>query len=328
LNKLLNINYIILKVNKIIIFGASGFIGKNIALSFKKKFKNTKIIGTYFKNKPYIKGIRFIKCDLRNKRSVDKILKKADIIIQAAAITSGAKEIINKPNIHVSQNAIMNSIVTQSAFENYVKHVILFSCTLMYKSSQKALREIDFNANEEMYPNYFGGGWMKVFVEKLGEFYSRLNRNKYTLIRHSNIYGPHDKFDLEKSHVFGASINKVVNSNNNMLTVWGKGLEGRDLLYVDDLVRFIELAIKNQKKQFGLYNVGYGKLITINNLVKRIIRIYGKKIDVYNDLSKKSLKNSVFLNCNKAYKELRWKKKISLNQGIKKTLKWYLQNNK
>jgi len=115
-----------LKVNKIIIFGASGFIGKNIALNFKKKFKNTKIIGTYFKNKPYVKGIRFIKCDLRNKKSVDKILKKADIIIQAAAITSGAKEIINKPNIHVSQNAIMNSIVTQSAFENYVKHVILF----------------------------------------------------------------------------------------------------------------------------------------------------------------------------------------------------------
>lgn len=317
-----------MKINKIIIFGASGFIGKNIALDFKKKFKNTKIIGTYLSNKPDIKGIRLIKCDLRNKRSVDKILKKADVIIQAAAITSGAKEIIDKPYIHVSQNAIMNSIVTQSAFENNVKHVILFSCTLMYRSSNKALKEIDFNANKEMYPNYFGGGWMKVFVEKLGEFYSRLNRNKYTLIRHSNIYGPHDKFDLEKSHVFGASINKVVNSKNNMLTIWGKGTEGRDLLYIDDLVRFVELAIKNQKKKFGLYNVGYGKLISINNLVKKIIKIYGKKINIYNDFSKKSLKNSVFLNCNKAYKELRWKKKISLDQGIKKTLKWYLQNKK
>ena len=46
------------------------------------------------------------------------------------------------------------------------------------------------------------------------------------------------------------------------------------------------------------------------------------------NFNEKCLKNSVFLNCNKAYKELRWKKKISLNQGIKKTLKWYLQNNK
>ena len=114
-----------MKVNKIIIFGASGFIGKNIALSFKKKFKNTKIIGTYFKNKPNINGIHFVKCDLRNKKSVDKILKNTDVIIQAAAITSGSKEIITKPYIHVSQNAVMNSIVTQSAYENYIKHVIL-----------------------------------------------------------------------------------------------------------------------------------------------------------------------------------------------------------
>ena len=262
---------------------ASGFINKNIIQSFKKKFKNTKIIGTYLSNKPDIKGIRLIKCDLRNKRSVDKILKKADVIIQAAAITSGAKEIIDKPYIHVSQNAIMNSIVTQSAFENNVKHVILFSCTLMYRSSNKALKEIDFNANKEMYPNYFR--WMDEGIcRELGEFYSRLNRNKYTLIRHSNIYGPHDKFDLEKSHVFGASINKVVNSKNNMLTIWGKGTEGRDLLYIDDLVRFVELAIKNQKKKIGLYNVVYGKLISINNLVKKIIKIY-IKINIYNDFS-------------------------------------------
>jgi GDP-L-fucose synthase len=317
-----------LNVNKIIIFGVSGFIGKNLAITLKKKFKNTKIIGTYFKNKPDLKDIKLIKCDLRNKKSVDKILKKkTDVVIQAAAVTSGAKEIIEKPYIHVNQNAIINSIITQSAYENYVSHVIIFSCTLMYKSSKKPLKENDFDANSEMYSHYFGGGWMKIFVEKLGEFYSRLNRNKYTLIRHSNIYGPFDKFDLEKSHVFGSSINKVVNSTDQTLTIWGKGTESRDLLYIDDLVRFVMLAIKKQKINYGLYNVGYGKAISINNLVKKIIKIYGKKITIYNDISKKSLENSVFLNCNKAYKELGWKKKISLEQGIKKTLKWYLKNN-
>ena len=59
----------------------------------------------------------------------------------------------------------------------------------MYRSSPKALKEKDFDANKEMYPNYFGAGWMKVFVEKMSEFYSRLNRNKYTLIRHSTFMG-------------------------------------------------------------------------------------------------------------------------------------------
>ena len=75
-----------------------------------------------------------------------------------------------------------------------------------------------------------------------------INRNKYTLIRHSNIYG-YDKFDLDKSHVFGAGlVNKVINSKNDKVIIWGKGDEGRDLLYIDDLVNFVELAIKNQKK--------------------------------------------------------------------------------
>ena len=72
--------------------------------------------------------------------------------------------------------------------------------------------------------------------------------------------------------------------------------------------------------------MGYGKLISINNLVKKIINISGKKLKIVNDLSKKSLKNSVFLNCDKAKKEIKWKRKFSLDQGIKKTLRWYLKN--
>ena len=315
-----------MRKKKLIIFGASGFIGKNISLKFKKKFKNYQIIGTYLNNKPSIKGIKLVKCDLTKPKQVEKLIKDCEIIIQAAATTSGAKEIISKPYIHVNNNAIMNSVITKIAYDNFVKHVIIFSCTVMYRSSRKALREKDFDANKEMYSNYFGAGWMKVYVEKLAEFYSRLNRNKYTLIRHSNIYGPYDKFDLDKSHVFGATVNKVINAKSNNIIVWGKGSEGRDLLYIDDLISFVELAIKNQKSKFGLYNVGYGRIISINNLVKKIINISGKKLKIINDLTKKSLKNNVFLNCDKAHKEIKWKRKVSLDKGIKKTLNWYLKN--
>ena len=58
-----------MKIKKIIIFGASGFIGKNIAINFIKKFKNTKIVGTYLKNKPKVKGLTAIKCDLTKKNN-------------------------------------------------------------------------------------------------------------------------------------------------------------------------------------------------------------------------------------------------------------------
>jgi len=313
---------------KIVIFGASGFIGKNIAISFQKKFKNCQIIGTYFKNRPSIKGIRIKKCDLRKPGDVKKILKNTDICIQAAATTSGAKDIISKPYIHVNDNAIMNSVITKIAYDNFVKHVIIFSCTVMYKSSKKKLKETDFNPNQEMYTNYFGAGWMKVFVEKLGEFYSRLNRNKYTLIRHSNIYGPYDKFDLHKSHVFGATINKVLNAKDNKVIIWGDGKEGRDLLYIDDLTNFVEKVIKNQKRAFGLFNVGSGKIISINNLVKKIINISNSKLTIYHDLSKKSLKNNITLDCRKALKVIKWKPRVTLESGIKKTLKWYKENYK
>ena len=255
---------------KILILGASGFIGRNLALHFKKK--NYNVVGTYFKNKISLEGVKILKCDLTKKKETDKVIKGADIVIQAAATTSGAKDIINKPYIHVNDNAIINSMVTRACYDYKIKHVIVFSCTVMYKSSNKKQKETDFNANEEIYYRYFGAGWTKIFIEKMCEFYSRLNQNKYTLIRHSNIYGPYDKFDLEKSHVLGASINKVVNNKKNKVTIWGNGKESRDLLYVSDLVRFVDLAIKNQKNKFELYNVGLGKLISINDLVRKIIK--------------------------------------------------------
>ena len=317
-----------MKYKKIIVLGASGFIGRNVCLHLKKKFPNSKIIGVYNKNKIKVNGVKFIKCDLtKSDNKIIKIFNNADVVIQAAATTSGAKDIINKPYIHVNDNAIMNSRITRCAFHSNVKHLLVFSCTVMYHSSNKAIKESQFTDGKKIYHSYFGAAWMKVFVEKMCEFYSRFGINKYTLIRHSNIYGPYDKFDLDKSHVFGATINKVMNAKkNSKLIIWGTGKESRDLLYIDDLVNFIFLAIKKQKSMFEIYNVGYGRPISINNLVKKIVKISKKKINSKNDLSKKSLSTKIFLDCKKAYLDFGWKPKINLDIGIKKTLKWYKNN--
>lgn len=317
-----------LKYKKIVVLGASGFIGKNVCLHLRKKFPRSEIIGVYNKNKTKIKGIKLIKCDLtKSDKKIKKIFNKADVVIQSAATTSGAKDIIKRPYIHVNDNAIMNSKITRNAFHANVKHLIVFSCTVMYHSSNKAIKEGQFTDGKKIYAPYFGAAWMKVFVEKMCEFYSRFKKNKYTLIRHSNIYGPHDKFDLEKSHVFGGTINKVMNcKKNGDLLIWGKGTESRDLLHIDDLVNFVFLSIKKQKSYFEIYNVGYGKPITINNLVKKIVKISKKKINIKNDLSKKSLSIKIFLNCQKAYLDFGWKPKINLDIGIKKTLNWYKNN--
>lgn len=312
-------------MKKLLILGGSGFIGKNLTEYFSKK--NYKVISTYHRSKPKkISNVKYVKCNLLNKKEVDKVLKKTDILVICAATTSGAKDIIERPYIHVTDNVIMNAIITRSAFDNKIPRVLFMSCTVMYKSQKNKIKENSLNLNDEFYPNYFGGAWMKVYTEKACEFFSRLKKNKYTIIRHSNIYGPYDKFDLKKSHVFGASVTKVLKNKDGIVNVWGDGKEKRDLLFVEDLCKFVDLAIKKQKNSFEIFNVGYGKLISINNLVKKIAKISGTEIKINHDKSKKSLKTNVVLNCKKAKKLLGWKVNNTLEQGIKKTLAWYNNN--
>jgi nucleoside-diphosphate-sugar epimerase len=100
---------------KILILGASGFIGQNLYLYFKKK--NYKVFGTYL-NKPVKNSGKknIFKCNLANYNEIKSIsdkIKNIDVIINAAAITSGAKDIINSPHIHVNDNAIINSNITK-----------------------------------------------------------------------------------------------------------------------------------------------------------------------------------------------------------------------
>ena len=314
---------------KILILGASGFIGFNCLLHFanNKKYKHYDIVGTYLKNKPKkIKGVTFIKIDLTDKNMSQSIFKNTEILVQAAACTTGAKDIVSKPFMHVNDNVVMNSFVTKFSHKYKIPRVIIFSCTVMYKSSKKPLREIDFDPKEPMYEKYFGAGWMKVFVEKMSEFYSRFKITKFTLIRHSNIYGPFDKFDLEKSHVFGATINKVSNTKESFLNVRGDGSEKRNFLYISDLISFINLVLKKQKKYFEIYNLGSDRSISINNLVLNIIKASRKKLKIKNLKNKPTLKTSIEISSSKAKREIGWKQKVSLKEGILKTLNWYKNN--
>ena len=221
----------------------------------------------------------------------------------------------------------MNALIFRAAHDYKVSHVVFLSCTTMYQSSDKAIKENDFDANKDIYHNYFGGAWTKVYNEKMCEFYSGIGRTKYTVVRHSNIYGPYDKFDLEKSHVFGATITKVMTTiDGEKIFVWGQGSEERDLLYVSDLVDFISLVINKQKSKFELFNVGYGKSISVRKMVEMIINCCGKTHIIEHDMSKPSMKTKICLDITKAKNNLNWTPTISLDTGIKKTIEWYEAN--
>ena len=101
---------------KILICGSTGFIGRNIAESFAEN-DDFEVYGTYLRSEPLNHhNIRMIKVDLTNKDDVSRVIKGMDIVIQAAATTSGAKDIVTKPYYHVTDNAVMNALIFRATY--------------------------------------------------------------------------------------------------------------------------------------------------------------------------------------------------------------------
>lgn len=315
----------------ILLCGATGFIGRNLLEHFSDRPEYQ--IRAIYHDKPIVQrkrikqyeNVTWEHADLNNKNDVERVMQDIDIVLQFAATTSGAKDITTKPFIHVTDNAVMNSLLLRSAYENNVEHFVFPSCTVMYQSSEKALSEDDFSGEDEIISKYFGVGNTKVYIEKMCEFYSRLGRTKHTVIRHSNVYGPYDKYDLERSHVFGATVTKVMTAKDKVV-MWGTGEEKRDLIHVDDLCNFVELSITKQENEYELFNVGLGEAVAVRDLVQKIINASGKELVIESDLTKPTIKTSLFLDWKKAYTTLGWCPQITLDKGIEKTLEWYREN--
>ncbi|CCQ73060.1 NAD(P)-dependent oxidoreductase [Magnetospira sp. QH-2] len=309
-----------------LICGATGFIGRNVTQTLARRGE-VQVRAVYHRKPPFsCPGVEWVKADLRDPDAVARVVEGADVMIQAAATTSGAGDILTQPHIHVTDNAVMNSLLFRAAHDQGVGHTIFFSCTLMYASSPDPVRESDFDANRDFHPAYFGAGWTKVYLEKMAAFYAGLGRTRHTVIRHSNVYGPHDKFDLAHSHVFGATLTKAMTAKDGRLVVWGSGEEARDLVYVDDLVAFIDAARGGQKTAFEIYNCGSGEAVSVNDLVARIIAASGRELRIEHDLTKPTIKTSLALDCSKAREQLGWQPQVGLDEGIRSTLGWWREN--
>ena len=310
---------------KVLICGATGFVGKNLVERFSKRNQYT-VRAVYNKKPPLVNhNVEWVKADLNNVNDVKRVIKGANIVLQFAATTSGANDIINRPYIHVTDNAVMNSLLLREAFENEVEHFVFPSCTVMYQPNSVATKESDFDGNHRLLSKYFGVGNTKVYIEKMCDFYGKLGKTKHTVLRQSNIYGPGDKFDLKKSHVFGATITKVM-TNNEVVNVWGPGTETRDFLYIDDLLNFIDLALEKQESNYELFNVGCGHETSIKELVETVIDVSGKSLSIEHDLTKPHIPTKLFLDCSKAKEMLDWKPQVSLRDGIEKTITWWKNN--
>jgi nucleoside-diphosphate-sugar epimerase len=217
----------------------------------------------------------------------------------------------------------MNSLLLRACYDRKVGHFVFFSCSVMYQPRERPWREEEWDSSQEMHLSYFGIGWTKVYVEKMCEFFSRLGVTKHTVIRHTNVFGPHDKFDLERSHVFGATVTKAMTSRDGKLTVWGSGEEARDLLYVDDLVRFVETCLARQREPYEMLHASAGRAVAVKDLVARIVAASGRSLRIEHDPAGPTIRTSFSLDNNRAFDRLGWKPEVSFDDGVRRTVEWW-----
>lgn len=205
---------------KVLVLGGTGFIGRHLTEFFASTPDNS-VEATFFQSNPFKSDrIKWHHVDLRKPGALEGIAHDQDLVIQAAATTSGMAEIATKVDFHITDNVVMNAHVLRTIHASQVKHFIFFSCITMLKSSMLPQKESDYSEADALHPRYFGIAWTKVYIEKLCEHYSRHDTTKkYTVIRHSNVYGPGDKFNPQKSHVLAATVNKVLSASSK-IKIW------------------------------------------------------------------------------------------------------------
>jgi len=311
---------------KILITGASGFVGTNILKKLSKN-KKYKLLGVINKKKSSIKkNIKYLKADLEKKKDCIKVTKGIDMVIMCAAKSSGAKIIINNPLAHLNPNIIMNANMLNASYINKVKKFIFISSSTVYPNKKNFMKESYSNFN--FFEKYFIVGWMKKFGEIMCLMYSKKIKNpmKTLVIRPSNLYGPYDKFDWEESKVIAATVRKFY-EKHNPIEVWGDGNDIKDFLFIDDFVDCVSKLINKDTGLFNIFNIGSGKQTTVKMVINKLAKIMKtKKLKINYNKSKPSLIPIRRIDISKIKKFINWQPKIGLQEGLKRTMQWYKNN--
>lgn len=317
----------IFKDKNVLVTGGAGFIGINLINRLISLGAN--IRATIHKKEPAIvdNKIEYIRTDLLNMEHCKKVVNNIDYVFMTAASTSGASVIASTPLVHVTPNIIMNSQMLEAAYFAKVKKFIYLSSSTVYPpTDDRPVKEYEM-FNGDPYDTYFGVGWMKRYIEILCRLYSEKLKDpmKTVVVRPTNIYGQHDKFDIVTSHVMAATIRKVV-SRCRPIEIWGDGNDVRDLLYIDDFIDAIILATE-KIDTYNPINIGYGKGYTIKEILQMTI-----EIDNFDDaeiIYNKTMPSMIpirLVDTSKAEKLLGFKPKTNIREGIEKTIDWYKEN--
>ena len=320
-------------MKKIVVTGGLGFIGSNlIDLLIKKNFfvinvDKVSYSSNFYNHKEYknSKKYKFIKCDIKDKKFKNIMYKYKPICIFNLAAETHVDRSIDNP-----KNFIQSNIVgVYNLLEYFKEYSDKFKSKLIHISTDEVYGDILKGRTTEKYPYYPSSPYAasKAASDHLVSAYVRTYKIPAIITNCSNNYGP--KQHPEK--LIPKLIYNII--NNKPLPIYGKGINSREWIYVNDHCEALFKVFKKGKVgQF--YNIGSNKNLnniqvckSLLNISKKLINL-GNKVKINFVMDRPGHDIRYALNSNKIRKELNWKPKISFAKGIKLTFNWYNDNKK
>ena len=308
------------KSDKIYIAGHRGMVGSAILRKLKTQGFNNFVFRTSQE------------LDLRNQVEVEEFFRKEkpDYVFLAAAKVGGILANNTYRGEFLYDNLMIQNNVIHNAYLSGVKKLMFLGSSCIYpKLAPQPLKE-DYLLTGVLEPTNEPYAIAKIAGIKLCDAYRAQYGCNFISVMPTNLYGPNDNYDLEKSHVMPALIRKfheAKKAGHSDVEMWGTGSPKREFLHVDDLADacFYLMETYNQE---GLVNIGTGEDIAIKDLALMVKNIVGHEGKIKHDLTKPDGTPRKLMDVSKL-ENAGWKAKIGLEEGIKsvyqnlKSEKWF-----
>lgn len=311
---------------KVFVAGHRGMVGSAIVRQLQEKGYINIVTATH------------AELDLTNQQAVNEFFKKNQIdqVYLAAAKVGGIHANNEYPADFIYQNLMIEANVIHAAHLNNVQKLMFLGSSCIYpKYAQQPMQESELltgtlEATNEPY------AIAKIAGIKLCESYNRQFGRDYRSVMPTNLYGPHDNFHPENSHVIPALLRRfheAVKNGLDEVVIWGSGTPMREFLHVDDMaaasIYVMELddtTFKaNTQPMLSHINVGTGIDCTIRELAETVAKVTGFKGKLSFDASKPDGTPRKLMDVSRL-EQLGWKASISLEDGLKNAYQWYLEN--
>jgi len=303
----------------VMVTGGSGFLGSHLVEDLKSRSESVEV---------------FIPCsaeyDLREKADIQQAYEDsgADVVIHLAATVGGIGANRKNPGRYFYDNAIMGiELIEQAQQFSIEKFTILGTICSYPEHTPVPFSEEDLYDGYPEPTNAPYGIAKKALLTQSRAYRKQYNFNSIFLMP-VNLYGPRDDFNLETSHVIPAIIRKCVEARergDDSITAWGTGEPTREFLYVKDAADGILTATERYDSSDPV-NLGSGHEISIEDLIELIVDLTGFDGDLKWDTSKPDGQPRRRLDTTRARERFDWTADIGLEEGLRKTIKWYEQH--